>query len=108
MKVREGNTEWVTYFPGEGRDARLPRGESRPESFRGEPEPPALDENGQPVVIEAVAAPVEKSSKKNGVHRRARKVELYESTAVQKLIAELDKKGLMSTTSPTATRRSSS
>ncbi len=94
VKVREGNTEWVTYFPGEAEMRAFHEENLDLNLFEDEPEPPALDENGQPVVIEAVAAPVEKSSKKNGVHRRARKVELYESTAVQKLIAELDKKGL--------------
>ncbi|PTX92996.1 DNA topoisomerase (ATP-hydrolyzing) subunit B [Spartobacteria bacterium LR76] len=94
VKVREGNTEWVTYFPGEAEMRAFHEENLDLNLFEDEPEPPALDENGEPVVIEAVAAPVEKSSKKNGVHRRARKVELYESTAVQKLIAELDKKGL--------------
>ncbi len=94
VKVREGNTEWVTYFPGEAEMRAFHEENLDLNLFEDEPEPPTLDENGEPVAIEAVAAPVEKSAKKNGVHRRARKVELYESTAVQKLIAELDKKGL--------------
>ena len=34
VKVREGNTEWVTYFPGRSRSARLPRGEPRSQSLR--------------------------------------------------------------------------
>jgi DNA gyrase subunit B len=35
VKVREGNTEWVTFFPGEAEVRPVPRGESRSQPFRG-------------------------------------------------------------------------
>lgn len=95
VKVREGNNEWVTYFPGED-EMRAFHEENRDLNlFDDEPE---AEVSGD-LTLEGEVAPVaekEKPSKKdkNTVHRRARKVELYESTAVEKLIAELAKKGL--------------
>lgn len=99
VKVREGNTEWVTYFPGEA-EMRAFHEENRDLNlFEDEPEvseqPADLTLEGE-AVAETPAPSAEKASKKDKtvVHRRARKVELYESTAVEKLIAELAKKGL--------------
>jgi DNA gyrase subunit B len=99
VKVREGNTEWVTYFPGEA-EMRTFHEENRDLNlFDDEPEVAEqsadLTLEGE-AVVEAPAPVAEKTSKKDKtvVHRRARKVELYESTAVEKLIGELAKKGL--------------
>jgi len=99
VKVREGNTEWVTYFPGEA-EMRAFHEENRDLNlFEDEPEvseqPADLTLEGE-AVVETPAPVAEKASKKDKtvVHRRARKVELYESAAVEKLIAELAKKGL--------------
>ncbi len=93
VKVREGNTEWTTYFPGE-EEMRTFHEENRDLNlFDDEAEPEALTLEG-----EEIAAPVEvvaeKPKKQDGaIRRRARKVELYESASVQKLLVELSKKG---------------
>jgi DNA gyrase subunit B len=93
VKIREGNTEWVTYFPGEA-EVRQFHEENRDLNLF-EDHIPASDGNGD--VPPEVAPSVEKSSakkKEEGMRRRARLIELHESTAVQKLVAELSKKGL--------------
>jgi DNA gyrase subunit B len=86
VKVREGNEEWVTYFPGEAelrafheenRDLNLFESEAV-ESDNGDTEKPAT----------------KKDPKDPTQRRRARMVELHESAAVQKLIEDLAKKGL--------------
>ncbi len=84
VKVREGNTEWVTYFPGEA-EMRNFHEENRDLNLFDEeaPEGPAT---------EADAAKSKKAE--TVIRRRARRVELHESAAVQRLIAELDRKGL--------------
>lgn len=97
VKVREGNTEWVTYFPGEA-ELREFHEENRDlnlfEDIVTEAEPLALEEGAEPTItIPAAEAPAPKK-KGEGSHRRARLVELHESSTVQKLIAELAKKGL--------------
>ncbi|MEI6712819.1 MAG: DNA topoisomerase (ATP-hydrolyzing) subunit B [Verrucomicrobiota bacterium] len=99
VRVREGNQEWVRYFSteeevrafnAENSDLALfgiEQATPSEESPTGEP-----SAEGTPAPTPAVPAP---SSKKNdGPRRRARLVELHESAAVAKLIAELDKKGL--------------
>jgi DNA gyrase subunit B len=88
VKVREGNEEWVTYFPGEAelrafheenRDLNLFENEAaESENGNGDGEKPAA----------------KKDPKDPMQRRRARMVELHESAAVQKLIEELAKKGL--------------
>jgi DNA gyrase subunit B len=93
VKVREGNTEWVTYFPGET-EMRQFHEENRDLNLF-EDHIPASDGNSE--VPPEVAPAAEKSSlkkKEEGMRRRARLIELHESTAVQKLVAELSKKGL--------------
>lgn len=97
VKVREGNTEWVTYFPGEAelREFHL---ENRDlnlfDDVVSEAEPLELEEGAEPtLVIPAAEAPAPKK-KSEGPYRRARLVELHESSTVQKLIGELAKKGL--------------
>ncbi len=105
VKVREGNEEWVTYFPGEDElrafheqnvDLGLydPEPEPEPEntdtvSLQGETEP-------APAPVQSVPAPTTsgRSKKAEGPQRRARLVELHESVPVQRLITELARKGL--------------
>ena len=88
LKVREGNTEWVTYFPGEAqvREFHL----ENPDLNLFDIEPAEA-----PVEGEVAEKPVEKAKKTDPTtHRRARLVELHESHPVQKLIDEIGKKGL--------------
>lgn len=97
VKVREGNTEWTTYFPGED-EVRAFHEENRDLNLYDDPEPEfESTEEGEPV--EPVLAVEKPTTKKNGkpdlsVHRRAKLIELHESTSAQKLIDELAKKGL--------------
>jgi DNA gyrase subunit B len=93
VKVREGNTEWVTYFPGEA-EVRQFHEENRDLNLF-EDHIPTSDGNGD--VPPEVTPAAEKSAlkkKEDGLRRRARLIELHESAAVQKLVAELSKKGL--------------
>jgi DNA gyrase subunit B len=93
VKVREGNTEWVTYFPGEA-EVRAFHEENRDLSLFDDPAPELP--NGD--IPEGEAAPVVEKAvpkkKEEGTRRRARLIELHESISVQKLVAELDRKGL--------------
>ncbi|MFZ9920353.1 MAG: DNA topoisomerase (ATP-hydrolyzing) subunit B [Terrimicrobiaceae bacterium] len=90
LKVREGNDEWVTYFPGEEQVREFAAENTDLNLFEVEaPEAPA----------EGEAAPVDKPAAKAkkedaSLRRRARLVELHESVPVQKLIDEIGKKGL--------------
>jgi DNA gyrase subunit B len=87
VRIREGNEDHVQYFPNQ--DSLRTFHENNPDLslFEAEPEPV--------VEGEVAAAPVAASKKREeGPQRRARLVELYESAAVEKLIAELGKKGL--------------
>ncbi|MGH8047415.1 MAG: DNA gyrase subunit B [Chthoniobacterales bacterium] len=89
LKVREGNTEWATYFPGEA-EVRTFHEENRDLNIYDDPAPEFAE--GEDLVLE-VAAP--KSKKDDGTaRRRAKLVALHESSTVQKLIDELAKKGL--------------
>ncbi|MFM8831339.1 MAG: DNA topoisomerase (ATP-hydrolyzing) subunit B [Spartobacteria bacterium] len=88
LKVREGNTEWVTYFPGEAqvREFHL----ENPDLNLFDIEPAEVAVEGE--ITEKL---VEKAKKADpATHRRARLVELHESHPVQKLIDEIGKKGL--------------
>jgi len=86
VKVREGNAEWATYFPGEA-EVRAFHEENRDLNLYDEPVP-------EPEV-EVVEKPVAKKEKADpGSRRRAKLIELHESTSAQKLIDELAKKGL--------------
>ncbi|MEO7319194.1 MAG: DNA gyrase subunit B [Chthoniobacteraceae bacterium] len=91
VKVREGNTEWATYFPGEA-EVRAFHEENRDLNLYDDPAPePIVD--GDLVLSEPVAkAKKEKIDPNN--RRRAKLIELHESTSAQKLIDELAKKGL--------------
>src|SRR6187401_1497357 len=97
VKVREGNQEWVTYFPGES-EVRQFHDENRDLNLFEEPV--AADTNGngngngnghsaegEPApAAEKSAAP---KKKEDATRRRARLVELHESTAVQKILGDL-------------------
>ncbi len=91
VKVREGNTEWVTYFPGEA-EVRAFHEENRDLGLYEDPAPePSLLPEGEPAADKPAAKKKEKS---DGPQRRARLIELHESNAVQKLVAEIARKGL--------------
>ena len=96
VKVREGNQEWVTYFPGET-EVRAFHEENRDLNLFEEatPEPTG---SGQSVEGDAEVPTAEKAApgkrKEDASRRRARLIELHESAAVQKLIADIARKGL--------------
>jgi len=93
VKVREGNTEWATYFPGEEAVREFHEG-NRDLNLYDDPTPESLDaENPTEAAPEPV---VSKPSKKapEAARRRAKLIELHESTSAQKLIDELARKGL--------------
>ncbi len=92
VRIREGNEDHVQYFPNQ--DSLRVFHESNPDLSLFEAEPEPVPENADPSAP-VVATPAAAAKKKDeGPRRRARLVELYESTAVEKLIAELAKKGL--------------
>ena len=80
MKVREGNDETVHYF----HDEKAVR------KFHQE----NLDLNLFDTQIEQELLPLDAPVRTNGVRRRGKLVELHESAAIQKIIAELARKGL--------------
>ncbi len=80
VKVRDGNEEWVQYFHDET-DVR---------KFHEENLDLALFETE----MGEEAIPPTAAERKAGSRRRAKLVELHESKAVQKLMNELDRKGL--------------
>jgi DNA gyrase subunit B len=87
VRVREGNTEWTTYFPGE-EEVRAFHEENRDLNLFEQ----APTDGTEPV---DGTAPVEKAKKIDPANRRrARLVELHESHTVQKIIDELARKGL--------------
>jgi DNA gyrase subunit B len=88
IKVREGNTEWVTYFPGEAQ-VRQFHEENRDLGLFEDPAPESGD-----APAEGESASVSSKKKEEGPRRRARLVELHESIAVEKLVGEIAKKGL--------------
>jgi DNA gyrase subunit B len=91
VKIREGNVEWVTYFPGET-EMRAFHEENRDlnlfddELEGGNSDVPRSDGDSESA---------DKLRRQEGfIRRRASLIELHESHAVQKLIAELARKGL--------------
>jgi DNA gyrase subunit B len=87
VKIREGNEEWVTYFPGEA-EMRAFHEENRDLNLFDDQLSMESGGNGD-------TEPTEKPKRPEAIlRRRAHLVELHESLAVQKLIAELAKKGL--------------
>ena len=89
VKVREGNTEWASYFPGEAEVREFHEG-NRDLNLYDDPAPEPVE--GEVVV--PVEKPTAKKEKSDAARRRAKLIELHESTAAQKLIDELAKKGL--------------
>jgi DNA gyrase subunit B len=86
VKIREGNIEWVTYFPGEA-EMRAFHEENRDLNL--------FDDEAIEGGANGDTEPAEKPKKQEGaLRRRASLVELHESHAVQKLITELARKGL--------------
>jgi len=94
VRIREGNEDHVQYFPNQ--DSLRAFHENNPDLSLFEAEPEATPAEGETADgATPAAAPVAAAKKKDeGPRRRARLVELYESAAVEKLIAELAKKGL--------------
>jgi DNA gyrase subunit B len=81
VKIRDGNEETVRYFP----DEKAVR-----EFHQENPDLNLFDADVQQELL-----PLETAAKTNGIgRRRATKVELHEATTIQKLIAELARKGL--------------
>ncbi|HEY5753541.1 MAG TPA: DNA gyrase subunit B [Chthoniobacterales bacterium] len=82
VRVREGNQEWVTFFPGEV-ELRAFHEENRDLSIFEDESADGESPESRPV------------SRRDALsRRRAKLVELHESTTVQKLINELARKGL--------------
>jgi len=88
VKVREGNTEWATYFPGEA-EVRQFHEENRDLNLYDDPAPEPVEGEAP---VEKVAAKREKADPTT--RRRAKLIELHESATVQKLMDELAEKGL--------------
>ncbi len=88
VKVREGNTEWATYFPGDT-EVRAFHEENRDLNLFDDPTPEPTESETAPVEAKAKKEKVDPSTR-----RRARLIELHESATVQKLIDELARKGL--------------
>jgi DNA gyrase subunit B len=86
LKVREGNEEWVTYFPGENEVREFAKENTDLNLFDHEPAEAAFE-------LQVEEKPAAKKSEP-AIRRRARLVELHESQPVQKLIEDLAKKGL--------------
>ncbi len=87
VKVREGNTEWATYFPGEA-EVRAFHEENRDLNLYDDPEPIEVEGVEKPVVAAAPKGKVDPSQR-----RRAKLIELHESSSAQKLLDELAGKG---------------
>ncbi len=110
VKVRSGNQESVHYFQDEAGvrtfsadnpDLALEGelaidGAISASGLDGDDGTPAMDGTEAPVVTTNGNghAPVSRSPGANALRRRARRVELYESAAIQKLIDDLARKGL--------------
>ncbi len=93
VRIREGNEDHIQYFPNQ--DSLRAFHENNPDLELFEPEPEPVLEITNPDGTPVAVAPVEaKKKKEEGPRRRARLVELYETPAIEKLIAELAKKGL--------------
>ena len=102
VRVREGNEDHIKYFADQDALKEFHKANPDLELFEPEPEPvvetaPLPVENGEEASTAATTAEDAKPARKKkeeGIRRRARLVELYEASAVEKLIDELAKKGL--------------
>ena len=93
VKVRDGNDETVHYFHDEDevRGFHLENLDLALYDVEVEAELLPPSEDGTPAAPAAPSAPTPKS---NGSRRRGRLIELHESATLQKIIAELGRKGL--------------
>ncbi|MEI8312565.1 MAG: hypothetical protein WCH98_17580 [Verrucomicrobiota bacterium] len=91
VKVREGNTEWATYFPGEAEVREFHEG-NRDLGLYDDPAPEPVE--GDLVLAAEPAVKAKKEKPDPGTRRRAKLIELHESISAQKLIDELARKGL--------------
>jgi len=91
VKIREGNVEWVTYFPGEA-EMRAFHEENRDLNLFDDDMDAGNSDAQRPNGDSEQAEKFRKQE--GGLRRRASLVELHESHAVQKLIVELARKGL--------------
>ena len=85
VRVREGNEETVRYFHNETELRQFGEANADLGLFGGEEDD---DEASEPARSGTAAAPG------NGVRRRARHIEIYESKAIQELLGRLARKGL--------------
>ena len=94
VKVREGNDESVSFFHDEDEVRGFHLENLDLALFEQEPEAELLppNEDGTPAAPAAPSAPTPRSN--GGVRRRGKLVELHESSSLQKIIAELARKGL--------------
>ncbi|MBT4226967.1 MAG: DNA gyrase subunit B [Verrucomicrobia bacterium] len=98
VRVWEGNKETVHYFQSEDTLAKFGQANTDLGLF-GEDEDEEEESLGQ-AEGEATAEDAElakldrKEKKKEGPHRRARHVELHEHTAIEEILAKLNRKGL--------------
>ena len=109
VKVREGNTEWATYFPGET-EVRAFHEENRDLNLFEDPAPePVSTPEGEPLLsVEKVATT---SKKKEKGRRPAAAPSSSSSTSPRRCrnsSTNSRRKASRSSTTPTATRRSSS
>jgi DNA gyrase subunit B len=93
VKIREGNTETVQYF-GSEESIRAFHEQNLDLNLFEHEATSSVDEGANGNGSAPAPAPAPAAKKNEGPRRRARLVELHESTAVQKLIDELAKKGL--------------
>ena len=90
VRVWEGNDEVVHYFQSENALAKF--GKENPDlGLFGEDE---ADDDEPNVEDETLVKSGRKSKKKEGPRRRARHVELHEHTAIEEILAKLNRKGL--------------
>ncbi|KAB2640190.1 MAG: DNA topoisomerase (ATP-hydrolyzing) subunit B [Verrucomicrobia bacterium] len=87
--IRSGNEETVEYFHNENDLRDFTATNIDLNLFDAEPAENETSENGEPLVVEK-AAKVDKNARR----RRARLVEIHQSKSIEKLITELEKKGL--------------
>ena len=99
VKIWEGNSETVHYFHSE--DALAKFGTANPDlglfGEEDEEDEEAIGQADEEAAVEE-AAPSKrgrKPKKKEGPRRRARHVELHEHTAVEEILAKLNRKGLI-------------
>ena len=94
VKVREGNDESVSFFHDEDEVRGFHLENLDLALFEQEPEAELLppNEDGTPAAPAAPSAPTSRGN--GGVRRRGKLVELHESSSLQKIIAELARKGL--------------